>query len=132
MSPENLATIRELYDAMNRKDLATLERLVEEHPDHRWSNAPDMPEQAERDAASGLAYAADLFQTFGEMYTTVREIHDLGPDAAIFCVHHRVRGAASGVEAEREEVHLWFARDGRIVRMEEFLTVEEARRAATA
>jgi hypothetical protein len=35
-------------------------------------------------------------------------------------------------QAEREEVLLWFAGDGRIVRMEEFLTVKEARRAVAA
>ena len=132
MTPENLATIHELYDAMNRKDLATLQRLAAEHPDHRWRNAPDMPEPAERDGRSGLAYAANLFETWDLIHTTVRDVIEVGPDAAIFRVHHRARGAASGVDTEREEVHLWFTRDGRIVRMEEFLTVDEARRAVAA
>ena len=54
----------------------------------------------------------------------------LGTAGAIFVVRHRVRGAASGAEVEREEVHLWRTVDDRVVGMEEFLTVDEARAAA--
>jgi ketosteroid isomerase-like protein len=131
VSPKNLEQIHALYDAMNRKDLAAVERLAEEYPDHVWRNAPDMPESATRvGTESALSYVADLFETFDQLHTSVRDVIDLGPAGAIFVVRHRVRGAASGAEVERDEVHLWRTLDDRVVGMEEFLTVDEARAAA--
>ena len=128
MSPENLEAIRKVYEAMNRRDMEALEALAE---DHRWRNAPDMPEAGVREGReSTLGYVAALFETSDEIQTEIREVVDLGPEAVIFVVRHRVRGAASGAEAERDEVHLWRARDGRVVAMEEFLTLDEARAAA--
>ena len=130
MSPENLAKIRSVYEAMNRRDMAALERLADEHPDYRWRNSSDMVEPDVRDGPqSTLSYVAGLFETFGEMNTVIEEVQDLGPDAAVFVVRHWVRGAASGAEGERSEVHLWRARDGKVVGLEEFLTLEEARAA---
>ena len=54
----------------------------------------------------------------------------LGTAGAIFVVHRRIRGAASGAEVDREEVQLWRTVDDRVVGMEEFLTVDEARAGA--
>jgi ketosteroid isomerase-like protein len=125
MSPENLAVIHKVYDAMNRRDLATLEEIAEQHPDYQWRNGPDMPEPGLRDGREGTAYAADMFDTFDRIETTIREVIDLG-DAAIFVVHHRVRGAASGAWVERDEVHLWRTEDGRLAGLDEFLTVNDA------
>ncbi len=130
MSPENLATIRSVYDAMNNRDMPALERLADEHPEYRWRNSSDMVEPDVREGPqSVLSYVAGLFETFGEMHTVIAEVQDLGPDAAAFVVRHWVRGAASGAEGERSEVHLWRARDGKVVGLEEFLTLEEARAA---
>ena len=131
MSPENLERVHQVYEAMGRKDLATLQRFAEEYPEHEWRNAPDMPEAATRvGMESALGYIEDLFRTFDQLHTTVREVIDLGPAGAIFVVRHRVRGAASGAEVERDEVHFWRTVDDRVVGMEEFLTVDEARAAA--
>ena len=131
MSPENVQRVHEVYEAMNRKDLATLQRLADDYPEHEWRNAPDMPEAATRvGPASALGYVEDLFRTFDQLHTTVREVIDLGTAGAIFVVRHRVRGAASGAEVEREEAHLWRTVDDRVVGMEEFLSVDEARAAA--
>ena len=130
MSPENLELIGQLYDAMNRRDLAAIRALGARFPDYEWRNAPDQPETGWRRGPETLAYVEELFETFDRIDTRVEEVVDLGPDAALFVVHHRVRGAASGAEGTRRETHLWRARDGRIVGMEEYRTVEEARAAA--
>ena len=131
MSPENLAHIEELYEAMSRHDIDALRALGERYPDHRWRNAPDVPETGERvGAASAIAYVEELFATVDRIETEVVEVIELGPDEVIFAVRHRVRGARSGAWGERDEAHLWRARDGRIVSMEEFVSVEEARAAA--
>jgi ketosteroid isomerase-like protein len=72
----------------------------------------------------------ELFETFERLETEIREVIHLGPDAAIFMVHHQVRGAASGAEVERGEAHLWSKREGRIASLREFATAQEAREAA--
>jgi ketosteroid isomerase-like protein len=126
VSPENLAVIRKVYDAMNRRDLAAIKELGEQYPDYQWRNGPDMPEPGLRDRREGQAYVAEMFATFDQINTTIEEVIDLGDDGAIFVVHHRVRGAVSGAEVERDEVHLWRTEDGRITGLDEFLTVNEA------
>jgi ketosteroid isomerase-like protein len=126
VSPENVAVIRKVYDAMNRRDLATLEEIADEYPDYQWRNGPDMPEPGLRGRREGQAYIADMFATFDQINTTIEDVIDLGDDGAIFVVHHRVRGAVSGAEVERDEVHLWRTEDGRITGLDEFLSVNDA------
>jgi ketosteroid isomerase-like protein len=131
VSPEDLRLIRSLYDAMNRRDLASLRAYAEENPDFEWQSAPDEPDSGlRRGSERTFAYTRDLFETFERLETEIREVIDLGPDAAIFAVHHRVRGAASGAEVERGEAHLWTKRDGRVASLREYATVQEARDAA--
>jgi ketosteroid isomerase-like protein len=130
VSQESLATIEQFYDAMNRRDLDAVRALGRRFPDYWWRNADDEPESALRDARGGFAYVKELFESFDQIHTTIEEVVDLGPEATAIAVHHRVRGASSGVEVERREVHLWRTRGSAIVSMEEFRTLEEARDAA--
>jgi ketosteroid isomerase-like protein len=131
MSPENLAVIHEVYEAMNRRDVAALEKLADLYPDYEWRNGTDMPESQLRVGRENtIGYVRDLFNTFDQTHTTIREVIDCGDAGAIFLVRHRVRGAVSGAEVERDEVHFWRTVDGRIAGLDEFLTLEEAREAA--
>jgi ketosteroid isomerase-like protein len=131
VSPEELELIRGLYDAMSRRDLAALRAFADANPDFEWQSSPDEPDaRVRRGRESNIAYSRELFEAFEVLRTGVEEVIDLGPDAAILMVRHRVRGASSGVEVERGEAHLWTKRDGRIASLREFRTAEEARRAA--
>jgi ketosteroid isomerase-like protein len=131
VSPEDLELIRGLYDAMNRRDLDALRAYADENPHFEWQSAADEPDgDLRRGSKRTLAYSRDLFETFDSLHTEIREVIDLGAEAAILVVHHRVRGAASGVEVERGEAHLWTKSDGRIASLREFATVEEARECA--
>lgn len=131
MSPENLAVIHRVYEAMNRQDVAALEELAELYPEYEWRNGADMPESQLRvGRESTIGYVRELFATFDQTHTTIREVIDYGDVGAIFLVRHRVRGAASGAEVERDEVHFWRTVDGRIAGLDEFLTLDEARAAA--
>jgi ketosteroid isomerase-like protein len=132
LSPEDLEVIRGLYRAMSTRDLEALGAFARENPDFEWQSAPDEPNTGVRRGDAPLAYSRDLFETFDRLRTEVRDVIDLGSDAAIFLVHHTVRGAASGVEVERDEAHLWTKRDGRVASLREFASVEEALRAAPA
>jgi ketosteroid isomerase-like protein len=131
VSPENLELIHRVYDAMNRRDVAALAELADRYPDYRWHNGADMPESQLRIGPdSAIGYVRELFTTFDRTHTTIREVIDVGDAGAIFVVRHRVRGAASGAEVERDEVHFWRTVDGRIAGLDEFLTLDEAREAA--
>jgi ketosteroid isomerase-like protein len=131
VSPEDLELIRSLYDAMNRRDVAALRDFTEVNRGFEWQSSRDEPDPGvRRGGKRALAYSRELLETFERLETEVQEVIDLGPDAAIFVVNHRVRGAASGAEGERSEAHLWAMRDGRLAGLREFPTVDEARAAA--
>jgi ketosteroid isomerase-like protein len=131
VSPGNLAVIHRVYEAMNRQDVAALEELAELYPEYEWRNGSDMPESQLRvGRESTIGYVRELFTAFDQTHTTIREVIDCGDAGAIFLVRHRVRGAVSGAEVERDEVHFWRAVDGRIAGLDEFLTLDEARAAA--
>jgi ketosteroid isomerase-like protein len=131
--PELLETIERLYDAINRRDMAALVQLGREHPDFSWeSNEDELDSPGRLDGPRLLEYSKELFQIFDELETEVLERIDLGPEQMICVVRHQVRGAASGVRVDREEVHLWTARDDRIESLREYRSVADAREAASA
>jgi ketosteroid isomerase-like protein len=131
VTPDEVELIRSLYAAMSARDLGTLKAFSDANPDFEWQSAPDEPDPAvRRGQERTMAYSQELLETFEQLETEVREVIDLGPDMAIFAVHHTVRGAASGVEVERSEAHLWTKRDGRIASLREFATLDEARECA--
>jgi ketosteroid isomerase-like protein len=131
MKPDALEAIERLYDAMNRRDMAALRALGREHPDFSWeSNQDELDSPGRLDGNEVFAYSRELFEIFDELETEVLERIDLAPDHLICVVRHRVRGAASGVRVDRQEVHLWTARGNQVESLREYRTVDEARRAA--
>jgi ketosteroid isomerase-like protein len=127
VSPEDLELIRGLYAAMSTRDLGALKAFWEANPQFEWQSAPEEPDPGVRQGGEQmLAYSREIFETFEELEVEVRDVIELGPDAAIFVVHHRVRGAVSGALVERDEAHLWTMEDGRIASLREFGTIEEA------
>jgi ketosteroid isomerase-like protein len=134
VKPELLEAIDRLYDAMNRRDTKALRELRAEHPDFSWeSNSDELDSPGRLEGEELAAYSRELFDIFDELHTEILErIDDVGSDHLIFVVRHRVRGAASGISVDRQEVHLWTARGDRIESLREFHSVEEARKAAAA
>jgi ketosteroid isomerase-like protein len=132
VNEERRTLICRIYDAMNRRDIEELERLGRRFSDFEWRSAPDeIDSDTHRGAASALAYARSVFELFAEVQTTIEEEIELGPDQLILVVSHDARGATSGAQAERREAHLWTFREGGAVSLREYLTVEDAREAAT-
>jgi ketosteroid isomerase-like protein len=134
VKPHLLEAIDRLYDAINRRDVDALREIRAQHPGFSWeSNSDEVDSPGRIEGAELAAYTRELFQIFDELDTEILErIDDLGPNHLIFVVRHRVRGAASGIRVDRQEVHLWTARDDRLESLREFQTVTEARQAAAA
>jgi ketosteroid isomerase-like protein len=133
VKPELLAAVDRLYDAMNRRDMAVLQGSEGVHPDFAWeSNQDELDAPGRLEGGEVLAYQKELFEIFDQLETEVLERIDVGPDRLICVVRHSVRGAASGAQVNRQEVHLWTARDGLIESLREYRSVEEALAAAGA
>jgi ketosteroid isomerase-like protein len=133
VKPEHLETIQRLYDAMNRRDVDALRQLGREHPNFSWeSNEDELDSPGRLDGNEVLDYSRELFEIFDELETEVVERIDIDEEHVIYVVCHHVRGAASGVRVDRQEVHLWTVRDDRIESLREFRSVAEARKAAAA
>jgi ketosteroid isomerase-like protein len=128
---EHLTAIRELYDAMSRGDLETLRDAEAVHPDFSWTAASDEPDPSERRGVDdSLGRARELLEVFEQVDVAIEEEIDLDEEHAIFVVNLGVRGATSGVTANRMEAHLWTLSDGRLASLQEFPSVGDAREAA--
>jgi ketosteroid isomerase-like protein len=133
VKPEGLDAIHRLYDAMNRRDMAELRALGREHPNFSWeSNADELDSPGRLDNDEVHAYTRELFEIFDELETQILRQVEIGPEHVIFEVRHRVKGAASGVRVDRNEIHLWTVRDGQVESLREYRTLDEALEAARA
>jgi len=96
-------------------------RAIEDAPD---DHGPIVGRDAMR------AYFADWFELFPDLKATYEEIVDVGPGRVIAVMHVSGTAKASGLRTEMRLPILETIRDGRIVRGREYLTMDEALRAA--
>jgi ketosteroid isomerase-like protein len=129
MSEENIEVVRQLIRAFNGRDLANMTELFA--PRIEWKpGGPAAVEQAVyrgRDEVSS-AFAA-TWETWELFHLEESEIRDL-EELIVWLGRARLRGGASHVEFDQEfAVHL-LVRDGDVVRIEGFLTWQQALDAA--
>jgi uncharacterized protein len=121
---EDLDTVRAAYDAFARGDMDELRTLIA--PDIEWRTTPNVP-------FLGTYHGIDEFfrgmtewtESFDDMSTEVEEVIDAGKNAI---VGHRMqgRGRDSGVEVNLAIWQVVSVRDGRLTRMHDYATREEA------
>jgi uncharacterized protein len=124
MSQENVDLARIGYDAFARRDLDAVFELFD--PEIEAHDPPEMP-----DAATHRGHEAvrrdweqtyDLFEDFS---IEVEETLDRGDDVIVF-LRYRGRGRESGAEVEAAMTHVWTVRDGKAIRLRQFLDREKA------
>jgi len=76
------------------------------------------------------AYAADWYETFPDLAIVIEGVTDAGPGRVIAISHLAGTARASGVPTEIRFPVVYTIRDGKIVRSREYLTMDEALRAA--
>jgi ketosteroid isomerase-like protein len=76
------------------------------------------------------AYAADWYEMFPDLTVAFEDIIDAGPGRVIAVSHLAGTARASGVPTEIRVPTVWTIRDGKIVQGREYLTMDEALRAA--
>jgi ketosteroid isomerase-like protein len=129
MSQENVEVARQLIQAFNRRDLAAMTQRFD--PQIEWK--PGGPAAVERavyrgrdEVSSGFAATWESWELF---HMVESEVRDLG-DSILWLGRAQMRGGASHVELDQEFAVQLLVRDGKIVRVQGFLTWLEALDAA--
>ena len=76
------------------------------------------------------AYVADWYEMWLDPTIAFEDIIDAGPGRVVVAIHFAGTGKASGVPTELRYAAIYTIRDGKIVRGREYLTMNEALRAA--
>ena len=127
MSAENLDLVRRSFEAFARGDFETA--FAAHDADTEWRTASDEPDSQTYRGIEGLH---QLVVALSELWTDrfggrqrFETFIDRG-DWVIVPWRARLRGKGSGVEIEASETYAVLVSGGRIVRVEEYRTTEEA------
>jgi ketosteroid isomerase-like protein len=126
-SGENVAAVRRAIDAYNAGDVGGL--LTMAHPDIEWEVAPEHPAATtHRGFEAVTEYHEDWRKTLQGLTIDLRSVAEAGDSVVTVC-GLRGKGAESGADVEVEIAFLTTFRDGKAIRVEEFLDLDEAMRA---
>ena len=131
MSQENVEAIRRAVDAYNRRDLDAL--LEELDPEIEWHPLLQVLLGGEATVYRGHEGARELYrdldEAFAESYSEQSEIRDLG-EQVVAIGRLGGRGRESGARTETTIVWLVEFRNGKAVRVREYLDPADALEAA--
>jgi ketosteroid isomerase-like protein len=126
-SGENVAAVRRAIDAYNAGDVGG--PLTMAHPDIEWEVAPEHPAATtHRGFEAVTEYHEDWRKTLQGLTIGLRSVTEAGDSVVTVC-GLRGKGAESGADVEVEIAFLTTFRDGKAIRVEEFLDPDEAMRA---
>jgi ketosteroid isomerase-like protein len=129
MSRENVEIVRAVYEAVARRDAATVLALYDPEVEVDGSRLPES-----RLTGSGLSRGHEGLRhsEWNEAWESAEdhceELIDAG-EHVISVVTRKGRGLASGVEVETRRAGVWSIREGKVVRTVWFTSVEEALKA---
>jgi ketosteroid isomerase-like protein len=133
VSEQNVEIVRRVFDAERRRDAATALALYDPEVEFDTSRGTfgDVAGSRVYHGLDGLrTWFREWYEAWENVEESVEELIDAG-DEVISVVTIRGRGQASGIELElTRQPAVWTIRDGRIVRVVWFRTLEEAREAA--
>jgi uncharacterized protein len=122
MSRENVEVVRAVFEAYS-SSASPQQHLASEVV---WNPADESP-QAGIDAA--LAYMERWETEWQDLKTIPEEFID-GGESVFTTTHFSGRGRGSGIEVDVRLYEVWALRDGKIVRMDEFINRADALEAA--
>jgi ketosteroid isomerase-like protein len=129
MSQENVEVIRDIVAAMNEGDF---ERALAHHSDDVVFEAPaGIRGGTFRGREAVSEWFTDWFRIFDwKVHAEIREIAEVGDDGVLMVFVLRGRGRGSGVDVEMTNAYLYRLREGKVARMDGYLSPEEALEAA--
>ena len=130
MSQPNVELVRASFEAFARGDFDAA--FADYDPAVEWHTADDEPDSRTYRGVDELrgfvAHIADPWTNRFDGAVRYEDFIDCG-DWVVVPWHARFHGHGSGIEIDMSETYAVEVRDGRIVRVEEYRTVEEALKA---
>jgi uncharacterized protein len=115
---ENVETLRNAYDALNRGELESALGVLE--PGAEWCEHSDLPEAdfyRGRDAIR--SFLVGYLDSWEEFHQETEELIDGGDRVAVL-LHLVAKGKGSGIEVEARYAHLWTMREGKGARVDAY------------
>jgi ketosteroid isomerase-like protein len=130
MSEENVKVARAALDAFKRDGLDAWLGYFADDIDYRAAEGAidDRGPIHSKDALR--AYAQDWIDTFDDYAAEVVELIEAGEDRVIAVIRITGRGKLSGIETELTYAAIYTFREGKVTRVREYLTKDEALEAA--
>jgi ketosteroid isomerase-like protein len=121
--------IRQLFDDFNRGDFEAA--LAKIHHDVDWGHPPDMPDVSEawRDRDQMSAGIARFMGAWEHLTVSLEVLDDAG-DRVVVDTRWAGRSRGTGIEVDQSFAQIYELRDGKIARVRQFRTREEALEAA--
>ena len=127
MARENIETVSRLYDAFNRRDLA--EEIKRLDPDFEWRfDERNLLQEPIRGRDNLRRFLDDQIDVL-DVQLEAEELLEKG-DHVVAILRVRVRGQASGAEADVRNAHLWTFEAGKAVRVQGYAEPGKALEAA--
>jgi ketosteroid isomerase-like protein len=132
MSQENVEVVRRALEAWQRDDLdAWLSRL---DPAVEWYPALEGLVEGVGSAYRGMEGMRELWTAYrnglADFRVELQGLRDVGDDRVVLLVHFWWRGPASGIELDSPAGLVMTVRGGKVIRSMDYLTHEEALKAA--
>jgi ketosteroid isomerase-like protein len=125
MSQENVELVKLGFDAFQRRDVDVMREGC--HPDVVIVQPPEVPDAKSYEGHAGIAEAFEDWPSQWEDFRMdLVELVDLNDSQVLAVVRQRGRGAHSGIEMDFTLAYLQTFRDGKLARMEMFMTREQA------
>jgi ketosteroid isomerase-like protein len=126
MSRKNVELVRGAFDAFLRGDESFFEQF---HPDVEWTTAQDEPDQQTYRGIEGVKRLLsmlfdELWERDGFEILSIEFIE--AGEFVVVPIRARVKARQSGVELEADETYVYELAEGRVVRVREYRTRQEA------
>src|SRR5262245_4095054 len=127
MSQQKVAIVRQLYSAMNARELEAVAELTD--PDVEWTPDRRVGQGQIRGREDNIRFFMDQAEVFEEFRVEPERFWDLDDKVLVF-LRTTGRGAASGAGFDIRIGNLWTLRDGLVVGGEGYANRDEALKAA--
>jgi ketosteroid isomerase-like protein len=134
MSQENVEIVRRVFEAVARRDTASILALYDPEVEVHFSPGTLWHRMGEAGSYCGLeglrAFDRELRQAFEDFETNCEELIEAG-ERVVSVSRYRARGRRSGIEVDGPpQFGIWTIADGQITRVDWFNTRGEALEAA--
>jgi ketosteroid isomerase-like protein len=122
---ENQEVIRRGFEALNNGDLEAAKALADPECEIRTLTT-SLAGRTYRGHAGVEQWAADAAESWESLRQTPEQMIEVDAERTIVELRFEARGKASGVEIAQTLVAIWTVRNGKVTRVENYPTLNEA------